>query len=260
MTEATPEAFVRVERRFSAAYITVDRPEARNALTEPMRMRLRSILAELADDSALRVVVVRGGGGTFVSGADIREFLEQRTTADVLRAAAVDEQLCLAIEAVPAPVVAVLEGHTLGGGLTLACACDLRIAARDAKLGIPSAKSLGNALTPGAYARLAATIGPARVKELLIVAPILSAEQAADWGLVNEVVDTDALDERVAALVERLSGHAPLTMWAAKEAMRRIVHPFPAETDVLERVIESRDFREGVAAFVEKRAPSWHNE
>jgi enoyl-CoA hydratase len=254
------ERLVTLERRGAAAYVTVERPDARNALTAAMRRRMQSIFEELAGDRDLRVAVLRGAGGIFISGADVKEFLEQRSLDALMEGAALEEELCRAVEALPAPVVAVIEGYALGGGLTLACACDLRIAARDARFGIPSAKSLGNALSPGMYARLAATIGPARVKELLICAPTLSADTAAAWGLVSEVVDPDAVDGRVAELVERLAAHAPLTMWAAKEAMRRFVHPYPDTNDVLARVLDSRDFQEGVQSFVDKRPPQWRNE
>ena len=254
------DRLVTLERRGAAAIVTVNRPEVRNALTAAMRRRLQSIFEELAGDRDLRVAVLRGGGGMFVSGADVKEFLGQRTVEEVMAGAAAEEELCRAIEALPAPVIAAIEGFALGGGLTLACACDLRLAAADARFGIPSAKSLGNALSPGMYARLHATIGAARVKELLICAPTLSAETAAEWGLVTEVVAPEAFDAHLDELVARLSGYAPLTMWAAKEAMRRFVHPYPDTSDVLERVSASRDFREGVDAFVEKRPPVWRNE
>lgn len=260
MTELDLETVVRLERRGVAAFVTIDRPEARNALTTAMRARLQSIFDGLRDDRDLRVAVLRGTDGKFVSGADVKEFLDRQSVEDVLEGARADEELSRSIEALPAPVVAVIEGFALGGGLTLAAACDLRLCAAGAKLGIPSAKSLGNALSAGMHARLVALIGPARVKELLIAAPTLTAETALAWGLVTEVVEESALEQRLAELVEQLSSHAPLTMWAAKEAMRRYVHPYPDTTDILERVAASADFREGVAAFVERRKPEWRNE
>jgi enoyl-CoA hydratase/carnithine racemase len=225
-----------------------------------MRARMREYFEELAQDRDLRVVLLRGAGGTFISGADIKEFLEQRTTEEVLEGARLEEEMSRAIERIPAPVVAVIEGYGLGGGLTLAAACDLRICTTDAKLGIPSAKSLGNSLAAGMYARLASIIGQARVRELLILAPTLSAETALAWGLVNEVVAPDALEQRLSELVAQLSTHAPLTMWAAKEAMVRQIQPHPDTSDVSEKVLGSRDFREGIDAFVEKREPVWRNE
>ena len=225
-----------------------------------MRALMKVYFDELAADKDVRVVFLRGAGGTFVAGADIKEFLEQRTTEDVLEAARLEEEMSRSIERIPAPVVAVIEGYCLGGGLTLASACDLRISTSDAKLGIPSAKSLGNSLASGMYARLASIVGQARLRELLILAPTLTAETAFAWGLVNEVVAPDALEQRLLDLAAQLSTHAPLTMWAAKEAMIRNIGAHPDTSDISEKVLGSRDFREGIDAFVEKRPPVWRNE
>jgi Enoyl-CoA hydratase/carnithine racemase len=177
-----------------------------------------------------------------------------------MEGARTEEEMARSIEKIPAPVIAVIEGYCLGGGLTIASACDIRISTTEAKLGIPSAKSLGNALAPGMYARLASIIGQARVRELLILAPVLTADIALSWGLVNETVAPEELETRVAELASQLSTHAPLTMWAAKEAMVRNIGAHPDTSDVLERVFESSDFHEGVNAFVEKRKPVWRNE
>ena len=251
---------VRLERRGAVAAITIDRPEARNALTGEMRAELLGIFERLADDPDLRVVTLRGAGGkTFISGADIKEFAARRSAADVVAQARRDEQLYQAIERLPAPVIAVIEGYAIGGGLMLAAICDLRICTSDSRFGVTSAKSLGNCLSPGMYARLAALIGAGRLKELLILSELIPAETAREWGLVTEVVERADLDARVGALCEQLSGHAPLTMWAAKESVRRLVAGYPDEEDILERVHASEDFHEGVDAFLEKRAPRWRN-
>ena len=251
---------VRFERQGAAAVITVDRPEARNALTSAMRARILALCEELAGDRDLRVVVLRGAGGkTFISGADIKEFSEQRSAADFIAMARRDEELFRAIEELPVATVAVIEGYALGGGLMLAAMCDLRICTPDSRFGITSAKNLSNCLSPGMYARLAALMGPGRVKELIISARLLSAEAAREWGLVTDVVEAGDLEAHVAGLTERLSGYAPLTVWATKEAMRRLTAGFPADEDIMERVLGSEDFREGVTAFLEKREPRWHN-
>lgn len=251
---------IELDRDGPVAKILVNRPEARNALNSAMRRRLLEIFVSLRDDPNVRVVTIRGAGGkSFVSGADIGEFAELPTAEDFIRLARLDEELYDAIERLPAPVIAVIDGYALGGGLALAAVCDLRVCSTTAKFGIPSAKSLGNCLSPGMYARLAALIGPARVKELLIAAPILTAEQALAWGIVNEVVEPDALDQHIATLSERLSTHAPLTMWAAKEAVRRLLEPFPTDEDIMQRVLASEDCREGIVAFLDKRPPVWRN-
>lgn len=256
MTEET----ILLDRRDAVAVITVNRPEARNALTSAMRDQLLSICRELERDPGLRVVALRGAGGkSFVSGADIGEFAQQRTTADFLAMARLEETLAQAVERLPVATVAIIEGYALGGGMMLAALCDLRVCTADSRFGITSAKNLGNCLSPGMYARLAALIGPGRVKELLIGAPMLTAEEAHAWGLVTEVVERDALETRVSELLEQLSRNAPLTVWAAKESMRRLTAGFPLDEDIMEKVLGSEDFHEGVAAFLEKRAPRWRN-
>ena len=252
---------VRVERSGPTAVITIDRPEARNAVTSAMRGRLRAIFEELRDDGDLRCVLLRGAGGkSFVSGADIDEFLANPGAEALIQHARDDERLYEAIELLPAPVVAVIEGYALGGGLVLAAACDLRICTTGSRFGITSAKSLANCLSPGGYARLVALIGPGRTKELLIAAPMLDASTARAWGIVNEVVDTDGLEARLTELTSALGTYAPMTMWAAKEGVRRVVNGDPGGEDILQRVLSSADFREGVQAFVEKRPPTWRKE
>jgi len=253
------ENYVELHRQGPVAAILVNRPDARNALTAAMRARMLELFEQLGDDPAVRVVTLRGAGGkSFISGADISEF-NQQSADDVLELASRDEQLYRAIERVRAPTVAVIEGYALGGGLMLAAICDLRICTSDSKFGITSAKNLGNALSAGMYTRLAALLGVGRTKELLISSQMLDASKALAWGLVNEVHERGDFDERADALTERLAGHAPLTMWAAKESMHRLAPPLPAEDDILRTVAESEDFREGVAAFMEKRPPVWRN-
>ena len=251
---------VRVERDGAVAAITVNRPEARNALTSEMRSELLRICRELAEDREVRVVTLRGAGGkTFISGADLKEFAARETAEDFLDMARRDEELYTAIETLPAVTVAVIDGHAFGGGLMLGAVCDLRICTADSKFGITSARNLSNCLSPGMYARLAALIGHGKTKELLIRAQVLSAEAAKELGLVTEVVRSDAFEEAVTDLTDELATFAPLTIWATKTAMRRLVADFPDELDILERVVSSEDFREGIAAFLEKRAPVWRN-
>jgi enoyl-CoA hydratase/carnithine racemase len=256
----TQEQTIELDRRGAVAVITVNRPEARNALTSAMRDRLLATFTELERDPDVRVVALRGAGGkSFISGADIGEFAHQRSAQDFIEMARRDETLYQAIERVPAATVAIIEGYALGGGLMLAALCDLRICTADSKFGITSAKSLGNCLSPGMYTRLAGLIGTGRVKELLIGSQLLAADQARDWGLVSEVVERAALEDRVADLLAQLSTYAPLTVWAAKESMRRLTHNLAMGEDIMEKVLSSEDFHEGVAAFIEKRSPSWRN-
>jgi len=241
------------------ATVLVNRPQARNALTRAMRGRMLEIFTELGADREVRVVALRGAGGkSFISGADIGEF-DQLGAAEVLRMAREDEQLYESIERLPAATVAVIDGYAIGGGLMLAAICDLRVCTYDSWFGITSARSLGNALSAGMYARLAALLGVGRVKEMLIGAELLPATAAQAWGLVHAVHPRNQLDARITELTERLATHAPLTMWAAKESMRRLLPSLAEEDDVLRTVADSEDFREGVAAFMEKRKPTWRN-
>jgi enoyl-CoA hydratase/carnithine racemase len=248
---------IELHRDGPIATVLVNRPEARNALTAAMRARLLELFEQLGDESGVRVVVLRGAGGkSFISGADISEFRRQ-TPDDVLEQARSDEQLYRTIERLRAPLVGAIEGYALGGGLMLAALCDLRLCTDDSRFGITSAKSLGNALSAGMYVRLAALLGIGRVKEMLIGSDLLDASKAHAWGLVNEVHGRADFEQRLRALTERLATHAPLTMWAAKESMRRLVAGVPDDDEILRTVAASEDFSEGVAAFMEKRPPRW---
>lgn len=250
---------IRVERDGGVAAVVVDRPEARNALTAAMRAEMLRIFGELANDPELRVVTLRGTGGkSFISGADLNEFAAARGAEPLIEQSRRDEELYRAIEAVPAPVVALIEGFALGGGLMLAGVCDLRVCSADSRFGITVAK-LGNCLSPGMYPRLAALVGPARLKQMLLGAELIDAETALHWGLVSEVVEPAAFEQRVAALTTELASFAPLAQWATKESLRRVAAGDPGGEDVMERVLGSEDFREGVDAFLEKRQPRWRN-
>ena len=254
------EQFVRVERDGGVAAVVVDRPEARNALTGAMRAELLRIFREVADDKELRVVTLRGAGGkVFISGADLNEFAAAPDAATLIEQAHGDEELYLAIEAVPVPVVALIEGFALGGGLMLAGVCDLRVCSADSRFGITVAK-LGNCLSPGMYPRLAALLGPARLKQMLLGAELIDAPTALQWGLVGEVVEPADFEQRITALTEQLASYAPLAQWSTKEALRRVAAGDPGGDDIMQRVLASDDFREGVASFLEKRSPHFRNQ
>lgn len=248
-----------MEREGGVAAVVVDRPEARNALTGAMRADLLRIFQELATDADLRVVTLRGTGGkSFISGADLNEFAAAPGAEALIEQAHSDEELYSAIEAVPVPVVALIEGFALGGGLMLAGVCDLRVCTADSRFGITVAK-LGNCLSPGMYPRLAALLGPARLKQMLLGAELIDAPTALQWGLVGEVVEPGDFEDRIAALTTRLASFAPLAQWSTKEALRRVAAGDPGGDDIMERVLGSEDFREGVDAFLEKRDPRWRN-
>lgn len=252
-------AGVRYEQRDETAYITFDRPAARNAMTWQMYQALYDACEQIDADDSVRVAVLRGAGGkAFVAGTDIGQFRQFRTAEDGLRYERRISEVIDRLEAVTVPTVAVVEGYAAGGGLLLAAACDLRIATPDARFGLPIARTLGNCLSVSGCARLVALIGPARTLELVYTAEFFDAELALGLGLANEVVSRERLDARVEELCQRLRSHAPRTMWATKETIRRLrSHSLPDGDDIVAACYGSDDFHEGVAAFVDKRQPRW---
>lgn len=241
------------------AYATFNRPEARNAMTFAMYRRLVEICDHVDAESSIRVLVIQGAGGTFVAGTDIAQFQSLRTPQDAID---YEERIASAIsrlEAVQKPTVAAIEGFAVGGGLLLALACDLRIATPGARFGVPIARTLGNCLAPGSLARLVNLVGPSVAKELIYLARLAEGPEAKALGLVNELVDPDRFPARVAELAAQIAAHAPLTLWATKEAIRRLQTSRPVEggEDLILRAYMSEDFREGVSAFLAKRPPEW---
>jgi enoyl-CoA hydratase len=250
-----------VERRGAVLYVTFNRPQARNALTFAMYERLYALCGEIAADEALRAVVFAGAGGkAFVAGTDIGEFKAFTTPEHGLRYEERMDAIIGAVERLPVPTIAALRGACTGGGLALASACDLRVAAPDARIGFPIARTLGNCLAARNLTRMIDLIGPAPLKELLFTAELMDAPRAYQLGFLNEVVATPAaLDDRVAALATLVAGNAPLTIRATKETMRRIAEHGGNvdDRDVLLSCYRSNDFREGMTAFLEKRPARW---
>jgi enoyl-CoA hydratase len=250
---------VRLERRGSTAWLIIDRPEARNALSFAMFDQIRAFAEQLASDADVRAVVIAGGPEAFAAGADIAEF-RAFAGPDAGRAyEAKVEGVLRAIEALPVPTVAALAGACTGGGVFLASACDLRIAAANLRVGVPIARTLGNVTTLANVRRLSALIGPGRVKEWFMTARLCSAEKASHLGFVSEVVETpSALEARAQALAGELAGFAPLTLRATKDLYRHLVHGGEIdERAIFASCYNSEDFREGVDAFFAKRRPNW---
>lgn len=249
---------VRLRRDGPVAHLTFDRPDARNAMTRAMYQELDSALERLDPEDGVRAAVLRGAGGSFVAGTEISRFRDFTSGADGLAYEREIDGVVARLEAVPVPTLAVVEGWAVGGGLALAAACDLRICTPDARFGMPIARTVGNCLSMANYARLVAHLGPSRTKALVFLAEPLPAPEARAAGFVQEVVDAPRLHQRVEELLRRLLAHAPLTLRATKEAVRRIVATLEDEgEDLVRGVYGSRDFREGVAAFLEKREPEW---
>ena len=254
----TPELLVEQEGRI--ATITFNRPEARNAMTWDMFEALYQAADELDRDPEVRVVILRGAGDrSFVAGTDIRQFLEFKTKEDALGYEARGGRVTGRVAAMNKPVIAMIQGDAVGGGLFMSLACDLRLAAEHARFGVPVARTLGNFPAPASYTRLVAAIGPIRARELMLTARLLDAQEAKSIGLVDQVHPADQLEGAVQELATRLCDLAPLTLAAAKEATRRISATFalPDAEDIILSCYLSEDFQEGVRAFLEKRKANW---
>jgi enoyl-CoA hydratase len=236
--------------------ITLNRPQARNALTFPMYERLAEIAAAPGD---VRAIIVTGAGDkAFAAGTDINQFRSFSSPDDALAYEARIDRVISAIERCPVPTIAAIAGACTGGGAAIAAGCDIRIAAENARFGFPIARTLGNCLSMSNLARLSALIGPARVIEMIFTARLFSAQEALTAGLVSQVLpDQAALMARAEELGQHLAGHAPLTMRATKEALRRLRDSLPPDEDLIRLCYDSQDFREGMDAFLTKRPPSW---
>jgi len=241
---------IRWEVRGAAAWVTFDRPQAHNAMTFEMYEELSACCSRADSSEAVRALVLRGAGGrAFVAGTDIRQFLSFSSGDDGLEYERTIDRVVGRLETVRVPTIALVDGFAMGSGLALAAACDLRICTPAAVFGLPIARTVGNCLSMENYARLAALLGEARVKDIVFTARRVSSEEALSWGLATEVVD-DA-EARVAELCEQLAGHAPTTLWATKEALRRL-RPVPAGDDLVREVYGSDEFRARVRAFLER--------
>jgi enoyl-CoA hydratase len=249
------------EVREGIAHVTFNRPQARNALTFAMYERLAGVCAIANTDRSIRAMLLTGAGDkAFAAGTDISQFRAFDKPQDALDYEARIDRVLGALERCRVPTIAAIQGACTGGGAGIAVCCDLRIAAGNARFGFPVARTLGNCLSTGNYARLAALLGPARVKDMIFRARLVEAPEALDIGLVGEVVaDPAALMPRALELAKLVASHAPLTLQATKEALLRLRPTMPAGTgeDLILMCYMSQDFREGMNAFLSKRAPRW---
>lgn len=249
---------LRVSAAGGVLEVVFDRPGARNAMTFAMYEGLHEACERADADGQIRVLVLRGQGEAFVAGTDIAQFSSFTTGADGV---AYEERITRVVnrlEDVQVPSVAVVRGACVGGGLALAAACDLRVASPSARFGVPIARTLGNCLSMNSVSLLVAQLGPSRMLDLLLRARLLSGQEAHAAGFVAELADEDALEEAAADVVQQLLRHAPLTMWAAKQAVVRLRRAvLPDGDDLVSQAFGSDDFREGVRAFVAKERPAW---
>lgn len=254
----TPELLY--ERRGAVAWLTFNRPQARNALTWAMYDGLYAACEHVDGDDRVRVLVLRGAGDkAFVAGTDISQFRTFETAEDALEYERGGNRYSERLERVTRPTLAVLRGYCVGGGASLAMACDLRLAAPDVRFGVPIARTLGNTLSMSALGRLVSLVGPARAREILFTARFVEAEEGRAAGLFTEIVPAERLESRATELAGLIAGHAPLTIRSLKESIRRLVaHRQPEEVEELILMCYlSEDFKEGVSAFLGKRPPRW---
>jgi enoyl-CoA hydratase/carnithine racemase len=248
----------------SVARLTLNRPDARNALDHDTLNAIAEVMPTLDRGIELRCVVLTGAGGIFSAGYDIGGFSEDEFEAEAESLVAHPFARGLdAVAAHPWPVLCAINGHALGGALELTLCCDLRICARGAKLGMPPAK-LGLIYGHTGLQRFIDAIGVPRTKELFLTGDNVTAERAAEIGLVNQLADDDELESAALRLAAGIAANAPLSMRGNKHAIDTLnSHPrlTPEQEreliELRESCFRSDDFREGVAAFAEKRKPVW---
>ncbi len=253
-----------VEREGRIAHVVLNRPDRLNALDLAAWRRLGALMEELDGDGDLRCIIVRGvDSRAFAAGADISAFARER--ADVEQARIYGRTVHAAMAAVMRcrhPVVAAIEGVCVGGGLELACACDLRIAGASARFGVPI-KKLGLTMAYGELRVLMDLVGPANAAEILLEGRIFGAERAREMGLLNRIVaDGEVLAEARAAAA-RIAEGAPLVARWHKKFIRRLLDPAPLTEAEIEEGFASlgtADYRRGVEAFLAKREPEFRGD
>ena len=246
------------QRDGDIATVTLFNPEKLNALNAAMWQRLREVMAGLAADISLRCIVLRGEGVVFAAGGDLEEFRTARASVDLALAyhEAVGDALA-AIESCPHPTVAAILGPCVGGGLEIACACDLRIAGAGARFGAPIMK-LGFSMYPGELAGFLRLAGPAVAKEILLEGRLLSAAEAYAKGLLTRVVADGEVLQEAQATAARIAAGAPLVARWHKQWIARLMEDRPLseeEKHASFAFLDTQDYAEGLAAFLEKRPP-----
>jgi enoyl-CoA hydratase/carnithine racemase len=251
------EQVLKISRQQNYAVLTLNRPEKRNALNQPLIEALNAALAQFENDKEVRALLIRGEGASFCAGIDLKEVDEAAGGHNPTTLESVFGRL----ERFPVPTIAAVQGAALAGGLELALHCDLRIAGEGARLGM----TLGRVglMVPYDFTRkLIEVCGSANTAWILYTADIVDGRRGLQMGVVHEIVEDAKLDAASAALAERIAGNAPLSLRAMKATVRRCMSDtFDAWHDDLLRmardVRQSQDAKEGVRAFLEKRKPNW---
>ena len=244
------------------AFLTFNRPEARNAMTWGMYDALVDACERVDRDDSVHVFVLGGAGGqAFVAGTDISQFQQFQSPADGVKYERHITDVLDRLERVTKPTIAQVQGYAVGGGCAIAVACDLRVATPESSFGVPIARTLGNCVTGAAYSRLVELVGPGHAKEMLFTGRLVPAPEALAMGMLNRVVPAATIDDEVRELATGIAANAPLTVRATKEMTRRLMALRRIASDEARDLIEmcygSADFQEGVAAFLAKRKPRW---
>ena len=249
-----PEVLVDYED--GVVIITINRPQARNAVNRAVSYGVCAAVDELDARDDLRVGILTGAGGTFCSGMDLKAFLRGEVTR-------VEGRGILGIALTPPrkPLIAAVEGYALAGGFEAMLACDLTVAARNAQFGLPEVKR-GLAAAAGGLLRLPRLIPPRIAMELALTGDMMSAERAAQYGLVNVLTEPGQALEGAKRLAARIIANAPLSVAASKRVMVEqrdwpLAEMFSRQQEITGPVLQSADAREGAAAFAEKRKPDW---
>ena len=249
------------EVRDGVAYVTLNRPQARNALTFAMYERLAEICNKANEDRSIKAILITGAGDkAFAAGTDISQFRAFDKEQDALDYEARIDRVMNALERCRVPTIAAIHGACTGGGASIAACCDLRIGSKAMKYGFPVARTLGNCLSLSSYTRLVYLVGPALVKDIVFQARLIEGEEALAKGLIIELTENqETLMKRAEELTRLVASHAPLTLQATKEALLRLRPSVPhgEGNDLVLMCYMSQDFKEGMEAFLGKRKPVW---
>jgi enoyl-CoA hydratase len=248
-----------VEHEDGLVIITINRPDQRNAVNGAVSQGVCAAVDELDADPALRVGILTGAGGTFCSGMDLKAFLRGESTRVAGRGI-----LGIAMTPPKKPLIAAVEGYALAGGFEAMLACDLVVAARDAKFGLPEAKR-GLAAAAGGLLRLPRLIPPRIAMEMALTGDMVGAERLYAQGLINELTEPGAALAAAKALARRILANAPLSLAASKRVIVEqvdwpIAEMWTRQAEITTPVLASRDAQEGAAAFAEKRPAAWTGE
>jgi len=245
----------------SVAIVTLNRPEARNALTWEMYDALVEACNTAEADTNVRVLIIRGSGGAFAAGTDISQFREfANGDAGVAYERRLDAVIDR-IERLSIATIAEVDGAAAGGGCAIAMACDLRICSERARFGVPVSRTLGNCLSMANTARMVDLLGPAMTRDLLLTGRMIDAHDAMAAGLANAIVPTDQLEQETYKIAADLSTRARSTISATKAMLLRLRDhrrpPAGSADDIIRECYGSAEFKEGVTAFLDGRRPNW---